>query len=562
MSRFKLSSITKAVTEAINAAPDVDALSKSLGAPPLAPRIVAEYGSLHSATCVDYDPVQRLLAVGVDTGVKVLGADGLSVLLATPRHLEPALRVRFVSSVGRVIRVSVESGVDVWDLRSQTLLASTRWPNEVTAVAALRRSPFILLGEASGTVRVAAARPGADGGVLAPRAYAVTSDQAMGVVPWELRSVEELEDASAEGSKSSAFRESGEETSQRDATSKAACVAVEPQPGFETARVLFAYADGRLALWDLHAKRPAALASPEVAGTPAASLRCATWVGNGGGVIATGHDDGAARLWIVPALGKPGSARRNAVAIACVRAFHPRPGASADERMPVRALAARAAGAAGSAMAGRPASGHRASGSSVSRDENPDGDSRSAGVLACVGGEVAGAPDPAVLVPLELDSAFGPPRPAEARKAGAVALPYFGPVTAVALASPPFRPEEAAAAATLSEGGQIHVHDARALMDVVGRGDPPTVSSEALPNAEAAETRRQLNPKEKPSRPRRASLCPPRRSSRSCPGWRCGAPRRRRRRAPASFGGSRARSTPPGRSLSDRGGTRGGTPGL
>ena len=249
MSRFKLSSITKAVTEAINAAPDVDALSKSLGAPPLAPRIVAEYGSLHSATCVDYDPVQRLLAVGVDTGVKVLGADGLSVLLATPRHLEPALRVRFVSSVGRVIRVSVESGVDVWDLRSQTLLASTRWPNEVTAVAALRRSPFILLGEASGTVRVAAARPGADGGVLAPRAYAVTPDQAMGVVPWELRSVEELEEASAEGSKSSAFRESGEETSQRDATSKAACVAVEPQPGFETARVLFAYADGRLALW-------------------------------------------------------------------------------------------------------------------------------------------------------------------------------------------------------------------------------------------------------------------------------------------------------------------------
>ena len=272
MSRFKLSSITKAVTEAINAAPDVDALSKSLGAPPLAPRIVAEYGSLHSATCVDYDPVQRLLAVGVDTGVKVLGADGLSVLLATPRHLEPALRVRFVSSVGRVIRVSVESGVDVWDLRSQTLLASTRWPNEVTAVAALRRSPFILLGEASGTVRVAAARPGADGGVLAPRAYAVTPDQAMGVVPWELRSVEELEEASAEGSKSSAFRESGEETSQRDATSKAACVAVEPQPGFETARVLFAYADGRLALWDLHAKRPAAVASPEVAGTPAASL--------------------------------------------------------------------------------------------------------------------------------------------------------------------------------------------------------------------------------------------------------------------------------------------------
>ena len=486
MSRFKLSSITKAMTEAINAAPDVDALSKSLGAPPLAPRIVAEYGSLHSATCVDYDPVQRLLAVGVDTGVKVLGADGLSVLLATPRHLEPALLVRFVSSVGRVIRVSVESGVDVWDLRSQTLLASTRWPNEVTAVAALRRSPFIMLGEASGVVRVAAARPGADGGVLAPRAYAVTPDQAMGVVPWELRSVEELTSSEEvlEASAGNTFRESA---------SNAACVAVEPQPGFETARVLFAYADGRLAVWDLHAKKPAATGTTPETKTKTktakngegVSLRCATWVGNGGGVIATGHDDGAVRLWIVPALGKPGSARRHAVAIACARAFHPRAGASADERMPVRALAARAVGAAGSSMAGHAHAGHRGSGSSVSGGDG--GDSRSAGVLACVGGEAAGAPDPAVLVPLELDAASGPPRPAEARKAGAVALPYFGPVTAVALASPPFRPETAAAAATLSEGGQIHVHDARALADgaLFRRRDPPAVSP-ALPSAEEA----------------------------------------------------------------------------
>ena len=461
MSRFKLSSITKAVTEAINAAPDVDALSKSLGAPPLAPRIVAEYGSLHSATCVDYDPVQRLLAVGVDTGVKVLGADGLSVLLATPRHLEPALRVRFVGSVGRVIRVSVESGVDVWDLRSQTLLASTRWPNRVTAAAALRRSPFILLGEASGAVRVAAARPGAGGGVLAPRAYAVTPEQAMGAVPWELQSVEALEEAGAR------VKEAG-------STSRAACVAVEPQPGFETARALFAYADGRLSVWDLHAKKPAAVASPSAG---AAALRCATWVGNGGGVIATGHDDGAVRLWIVPALGKPGSARRNAVVIACARAFHPRPGANADERMPVRALVARAAGAAGSAMAGQ-ASGHRRSGSSVPGGDDRDSQAAAGGVLACVGGEAAGAPDPAVLVPLELDSDSGPPRPAEARKAGAVALPYFGPVTAVALAPPPFRPEEAAAAATLSEGGQIHVHDARvfSLADGAGRRDPLPVS--------------------------------------------------------------------------------------
>jgi hypothetical protein len=215
----------------------------------------------------------------------------------------------------------------------------------------------------------------------------------MGVVPWELRSVEELT------SSEEVLEASAGKTTLASSESNAACVAVEPQPGFETARVLFAYADGRLAVWDLHAKKPAATFRPtpetKTAGDGVSRIMCATWVGNGGGVIATGHDDGAVRLWIVPALGKPGSARRHAVAIACARAFHPRAGASADERMPVRALAARAVGAAGSSMAGHAHAGHRGSGSSGD-DRGDGGESRSAGVLACVGGEAAGAPDPAV----------------------------------------------------------------------------------------------------------------------------------------------------------------------
>lgn len=76
---FNFSSITKTITEALNAAPNVDELQASLGTPPVQPRLAAEYGGVHSATCIDYDPVQRLLAVGVDTGVKVFGADGLEV---------------------------------------------------------------------------------------------------------------------------------------------------------------------------------------------------------------------------------------------------------------------------------------------------------------------------------------------------------------------------------------------------------------------------------------------------------------------------------------------------
>ena len=82
---FNFSSITKTITEALNAAPNVDDLQATLGTPPVQPRLVAEYGGVHSATCIDYDPVQRLLAVGVDTGVKVLGADGLEARRSNSR---------------------------------------------------------------------------------------------------------------------------------------------------------------------------------------------------------------------------------------------------------------------------------------------------------------------------------------------------------------------------------------------------------------------------------------------------------------------------------------------
>jgi len=55
---------------------------------------------VHSATCLAFDPVQRLVAVGVDTGAKVLGAGGLEVLLHTPHHVGAALHVQFVPSTG------------------------------------------------------------------------------------------------------------------------------------------------------------------------------------------------------------------------------------------------------------------------------------------------------------------------------------------------------------------------------------------------------------------------------------------------------------------------------
>ena len=476
---LKLSSITKALTEAINAAPDVDSLSKTLGPCSVDPRIVQEYGTTHSATCVAYDPMQRLLAVGVDTGVKVLGADGLSVLLATRHHLEPAKIVRFARSVGRVVRVSVESGICVWDLKSQTLLASTRWQSEVTAIVGLRRSNFLMVGDADGVSAIATVRPGSPLGALVPHAYAVDTDQAIGVRAWE-RGVSSSSDDATHMHDSSC---SGNPTAV--GTSKSPVVAIEPQPGFETARVLLAFANNRLTLWDLHAKKCAAVnvAMNGSAGTEIGELRCATWVGRGGGVLATGHDAGVVCVWQVPAIGKPGSLRRNAAQITLSNVFHPQPGDNLHERMPVRGVVARAFGTAGGAMAGGVSGAHhKRSASGVQNESKGTAEENPAiGVLACVGGEEPGALDFAVLVPMAGDSngkqegPRGPSLPCAPRTSQAATLPYYGPVTSLALASPPFREETTAAIFTLSEGGQIHVHDAR----LVGGANYPVDAAHA-----------------------------------------------------------------------------------
>ena len=169
---FKLTKLTKAVTEALNAVPNVDELAKSMGAMEVDPRVVSEHGGVHSATCLAYEPTQRILAVGVDTGVKIICADGAEALLATPTHVEPARSVEFIAGVGRIVRLSSESGIDVLDLHSQRCLASTRWMKDATCVVGLRDSPFVMVGESTGCVRVAAVQHGPDGaGTLAPRSY-------------------------------------------------------------------------------------------------------------------------------------------------------------------------------------------------------------------------------------------------------------------------------------------------------------------------------------------------------------------------------------------------------
>ena len=250
----------------------------------------------------------------------------------------------------------------------------------------------------------------------------MTSDQAMGgVVPWELRSVEELEEASAEGSKSSAFRESGEETPQARRDERAEGRRGEPQPGFETARAL-AYADGRLALWDLHAKKPAAVASFEEPGRERRRLLCGARPGSGtgGGVIATGttmarRGFGSCRAREAR-LGQGGTPSPSRACARSTRAPARAP-TSACLRLCAPAVRARAPRAArwqagwplATARAGRASPGARIP------TETPD--PPSSACWRAWAAKSRARPTPPCWCPLELDSALARRVPADAREA-------------------------------------------------------------------------------------------------------------------------------------------------
>ena len=490
---FKLTKLHKAVTEALNAVPNVDDLAKSLGAVDVRPRVVSEHGGLHSATCIAYEPVQRLLAVGVDAGVKIIGGDGVEVLLATRHHVEPARCVEFMPGVGRVMRVSVDNGIDVFDLHSQTCLASTRWPIDVTCACGMKDSPFVMVGESTGRVAVAAVQHGADGdGILAPRSYSIAHPDAFG------RYGKSGKSGKGEGLGFSA------------PAPTPAVVAVKPQPRRESTRVLIAYADGSMSLWDLHRRRPLAAYPPIIADdasppgeSPPPPLvgvvddtggSCVRWVGGSGRTVAVAHIDGSVATYDVPTAEPGGDSPRFAHSARTI-------GGSSSIAGIVRTrvtFPSEGPPAAASASASAAGDGFVEHGLSNTVEQNVEqtfeptrricavaaggpfdgwANSRApTGAVLCVGGESVGAvTDPARIVSLrgwrDGDEGEGEGEgdgDADGRNGQNgfgktwIPMPWFGAVLdAVLIPGPPGRADVVQAAAVLSEGGQIHVHDLR-----------------------------------------------------------------------------------------------------
>lgn len=361
--------------------------------------------------------------------------------------------------------------VDVWDLRTLALCASAELPADVVALAAVPGRAFFFAGCADGALRVLEAKR-RTGGVCEARIlpYCVSHAEATGT------------------------RAGGEGEGERQDSfgGRRALVAVRPQPGAEHRRLLLAYADCSLVAWDVPSQRAAAAGEvpppPEavIAGARAGDefaiariadlaqtlrLTDAEWIPGAPGLAVAGYSAGDVWLW---ALAHPLSAVLSEAAPATpLRRLSLHDGAVPRHCAPVVRVRATASSRRGVAwvyaLGGQP------------EDEME----AITAVPVLLGGSdttsAAGTPSPAsdpatpktptAQVPAtasQSESEAGTPlAETEAAAATPIVLPephrlvWFGAVNdlAVTCEAGPSGSAAVSSVITLTEGGQLHVHD-------------------------------------------------------------------------------------------------------
>uniref|UniRef100_A0A7N0UCX0 Uncharacterized protein n=1 Tax=Kalanchoe fedtschenkoi TaxID=63787 RepID=A0A7N0UCX0_KALFE len=125
-----------------------------LTAADLDPRIVVHYGIPSTASVLAFDRIQRLLAVAtLDGRIKIIGGDNIEVLLVSPKQL-PFKYLEFLQNQGLLISVSNENDVQVWDLKNREIASTLQWECNVTAFSVMLGTQYMYIGDELGVVSV------------------------------------------------------------------------------------------------------------------------------------------------------------------------------------------------------------------------------------------------------------------------------------------------------------------------------------------------------------------------------------------------------------------------
>ncbi|PIN06027.1 Tomosyn [Handroanthus impetiginosus] len=114
----------------------LDVAHESMASSDLAPRVAVHYGIPSTASILAYDPIQRLLAVGtLDGRIKVVGGDNIEGLLLSPKALP-------------------FKNLEVWDLEKRCIASNIEWESNITAFSVIYGTNYMYVGDEYGFLSV------------------------------------------------------------------------------------------------------------------------------------------------------------------------------------------------------------------------------------------------------------------------------------------------------------------------------------------------------------------------------------------------------------------------
>ena len=212
------------------------------------PRVLLRHGCLatRAVSAATYDALQQTLVFALTDGrLMVCGGDGEQAYLASGCEVASRFLTCLASSQ-YLLRVSVQSEIELWSLRDANLVASCLWPGgDITAFCALDGTAYCLVGTEDGCVQALCLR----GNVVSVRA------------------------------------------SLLDCGAPVAALVVQPEAS-DSGRVLVVCTSGAVWLLDMETKVYVLEAQT------GDQLTCAAWVDSA--TFVTGHHSGALRCWSLP----------------------------------------------------------------------------------------------------------------------------------------------------------------------------------------------------------------------------------------------------------------------
>uniref|UniRef100_A0A1D1Z041 Syntaxin-binding protein 5 n=1 Tax=Anthurium amnicola TaxID=1678845 RepID=A0A1D1Z041_9ARAE len=270
-------------------------------------QIPIHYGIPFTASIMAFDPIQCLLAIGtLDGRIKVLGGDNIEGLFMSPKKL-PYKFLEFLCNQGFLVGVSNENDIQVWDLENRCLTCSLQWEFNVTAFSVIQGTYLMYCGDENGLMSVL-------------KFYA--EDGKILQLPYHIP-VKAVREAAA-----------------ISVSNHTSVVGILQQPCTYGNRVLIAYEDGVMVLWDisencvvtvkghthLHLKGEKIANSPSrvnnefqstsVSEQEEKEICSLCWASTTGSILAVGYIDGDILLWNLSSDGhlKDGGVSSNNVA--------------------------------------------------------------------------------------------------------------------------------------------------------------------------------------------------------------------------------------------------------